>query len=301
MNGARWIKESLAALHKALDVGINFLIRRTCTEMAAAKNSWLVCARRGGSHFTWPRKRDVASNRTRPVVKPGKSDRVCGAEFAESGGRHARIAAASLPTDVCLLHAGGFGILDDLVTAGKLRYYGVSVEKVEEALKAIEYPKVQSVQIIFNMFRQRPSELFFKEAERRRIGILARLPLSSGMLTGKFTSASSFSKDDHRAFNRKGEALDRGETFSGVDYESGLKAVQSLKDLVPAGATLAQLALRWILMFPAVTCAIPGAKRPSQVEDNAAAANLPPLSQEAMSRINKAYDTQIKAQVHHYW
>ncbi len=155
-----------------------------------------------------------------------------------------------------------FGVLDDLVKAGKLRHYGVSVEKVEEALKAIEYPNVQTVQIIFNIFRQRPAELFFDEAIRRKVGILARVPLASGMLTGKLTAKSSFEADDHRAFNRHGESFDRGETFSGVDYETGLKAVDELRALVPAGWSMPQFALRWILMFDAVTCTIPGAKNP---------------------------------------
>ena len=157
-----------------------------------------------------------------------------------------------------------FGVLDDLVQAGKLRYYGVSVEKVEEALKAIEYPNVQSVQIIFNMFRQRPAELFFQRSQRRKVGILARVPLACGMLTGKLTPDQHFAADDHRLFNRHGEAFDRGETFSGVDYETGLAAVEELQALVPAGMTMAQFALRWILMFDAVTCAIPGAKRPAR-------------------------------------
>src|SRR5208282_3042645 len=162
-------------------------------------------------------------------------------------------------------HPEVFAILDDFVRAGKIRYYGVSVETVEEALKAIEYPGVQTIQIIFNMFRHRPAELFFPEAKRRRVGILARVPLASGLLSGRMTRHTSFPKDDHRNFNRQGEAFDQGETFSGVDYEVGLEAVEALRSLVPPGATMAQLALRWILMFDAVTCAIPGAKRPEQV------------------------------------
>jgi len=194
-----------------------------------------------------------------------------------------------------------FGVLDDLAKAGKVRYYGVSVEKVEEGLKAIEYSGVQSVQIIFNLFRQRPADLFFAEAFRRRVGVLARLPLSSGMLTGKFTRASSFSPDDHRAFNRLGEAFDRGETFSGLDYEAGLRAVDALRGLLPAGMTLAEMALRWILMFPAVSCAIPGAKRAEQVEENAAAASSPPLSPEVMAKLRSLYEEQIRPHVHHYW
>ena len=194
-----------------------------------------------------------------------------------------------------------FDILDELVGDGKLRYYGVSVEKVEEGLKAIEYPNVQSVQIIFNIFRQRPLDLFFREAQRRNIGILARVPLSSGMLTGKMNSTSSFAEDDHRQFNRQGADFDRGETFSGLDYEIGLQAVDELRALVPANMTMSQLALRWILMSPAVTCAIPGAKRPSQVEENVKAADLSELSEETMDQIRAIYEQWVRPHVHHYW
>jgi aryl-alcohol dehydrogenase-like predicted oxidoreductase len=194
-----------------------------------------------------------------------------------------------------------FGVLDDMVKAGKIHYYGVSVEKVEEALKAIEFPQVQSVQIIFNIFRQRPAELFFPEAQRRKVGILARVPLASGLLTGKLTKNSQFATDDHRTFNRHGESFDRGETFSGLDYETGLEAVEILRPMLPAGQSMAQMALRWILMFPAVTCAIPGAKRPQQAEENIMAANLPPLSNSIMDEIDKLYKETIRPQVHHYW
>jgi aryl-alcohol dehydrogenase-like predicted oxidoreductase len=194
-----------------------------------------------------------------------------------------------------------FGVLDDLVKQGKIRYYGVSVEKVEEALKAIEYPNVQSVQIIFNMFRQRPSELFFEQAKQRKVGILARVPLASGMLTGKMQANTTFAANDHRAYNRSGEAFDRGETFSGVDYETGLRAVEELKAICPSGMSLAQFALRWILMFESVTCAIPGAKRPSQVDENFSAADLEPLSAERMAQVRYIYDQHIRELVHHYW
>jgi aryl-alcohol dehydrogenase-like predicted oxidoreductase len=194
-----------------------------------------------------------------------------------------------------------FGILDDLVKAGKVRHYGVSVEKVEEALKAIEYPGVQAVQIIYSIFRQRPADLFFGEAKRRGVGILARLPLSSGLLTGKMTRATHFEADDHRAFNRQGEAFDRGETFSGIDYETGLAAVAQLRPLVPAGMTLAQFALRYILMSDAVTCTIPGAKRPSQAEENVAAADLPPFDEVTMTRVRHLYQERIRPLVHQYW
>ena len=194
-----------------------------------------------------------------------------------------------------------FGILDDLVQAGKLKYYGVSVEKVEEALKAIEYPNVQSVQIIFNMFRHRPSGLFFDLAKQRQVAILARVPLASGLLTGKMSSASTFASDDHRNFNRHGEAFDVGETFSGVDFETALAAVDQIRPLVPDGVTMAQFALRWILMFDAVSCAIPGAKNRSQAIDNVKAVEIPALSDEVMAKIETIYNDKIRSQVHHRW
>ena len=194
-----------------------------------------------------------------------------------------------------------FGILDDLVNAGKIRYYGVSVETVDEARRAIRHPNVQSVQIIFNMFRWKPAEAFFPEAKARRVGILARVPLASGLLTGKLRADSVFAADDHRLFNREGEAFDKGETFSGVPYDVGLEAVERLRPLVPPGATLAQLALRFVLMFDAVTCAIPGARNPAQAKDNAAAAGLPPLAPQTMAAVKAVYDERIRPHVHARW
>jgi len=194
-----------------------------------------------------------------------------------------------------------FGILDDLTEAGKIRYYGVSVETVDEALRAMRHPGVQSVQIIFNVFRQKPAETFFRAAQERDVGILARVPLASGLLTGKLRSDSTFAPDDHRAFNRQGELFDKGETFSGVPYDVGLAAAERLRPLVPRGATMAQWALRWILMFDAVTCAIPGAKNPAQARDNAAAASLPPLGEGDMAAARAVYDEMIRPHVHHLW
>lgn len=204
------------------------------------------------------------------------------------------------PTDVYYVPEL-FGALDDLVTKGKIKYYGVSVERIEEAIKALEYPNVQTVQIIFNIFRQRPAARFFGQAREQKVGILARVPLSSGMLSGKLTRESTFAADDHRNFNRHGESFDRGETFSGVDFETSLRAVDELRALVPPGVTLAQFALRWILMFEAVTCAIPGAKRPSQVEENFGAMNVPELSAETMDAVRQLYERDIKGLVHQYW
>jgi len=194
-----------------------------------------------------------------------------------------------------------FGVLDDLVKAGKLRHYGVSVEKVEEALKAIEFPGVQSVQIIYNIFRQRPAELLFEQTQKRGVGVLARLPLSSGLLSGKLTKDSTFAADDHRQFNREGAAFDKGETFSGLDYNVGLQAVDALRPLVPEGQSMPQMALRWIQMHPAVTCSIPGGKRAAQVADNVAAADLPPLTDSTMQAIAGVYERFAKPLVHQRW
>jgi aryl-alcohol dehydrogenase-like predicted oxidoreductase len=194
-----------------------------------------------------------------------------------------------------------FGVLDDLVQQGKLRYYGVSVERVDEALRAIKHPNVQSVQIIFNMFRLKPAEEFFATAREHQVGILARVPLASGLLSGKFRADTQFAQNDHRNYNRHGEAFDQGETFSGVDYATGLQAVEELRSLVPQNATLAKLALRWILMFPEVTTAIPGAKTPAQAENNVQAAALPKLDAATMNRVQEIYDNLIRAQVHSRW
>lgn len=295
-------KESLATLHAALDGGVNFF------DTADVYGD-------GRSERLLARLKQERKERFYIATKAGRRLPVQTAEgysrenlttFVHRSLRNLNTDTIDLlqlhcpPTEV-YYRPEVFGLLDDMVKAGKLRHYGVSVEKVEEALKAIEFPNVQSVQIIFNLFRQRPAELFFAEAQKRKVGILARVPLASGLLSGKMSAASKFAKDDHRNFNRHGEAFDRGETFSGVDFETGLKAVEQLKTLVPSGVSLAQFALRWILEFPAVTCAIPGGKRPVQVTDNLAASDLPPLSKASLKQISKIYDDQIKPLVHHYW
>jgi aryl-alcohol dehydrogenase-like predicted oxidoreductase len=295
-------KESLAALHRALDLGVNFI--DTADVYGDGRSERLIAQlrkeRKDEFHVA-----TKAGRRLDPHVAGGYNRQNLTA-FVERSLTNLETDTLDLlqlhcpPTEVYYMPEV-FGILDDLVKAGKLCYYGVSVEKVEEALKAIEYPNVRTVQIIFNIFRQRPAELFFKEAERKKIGILARVPLSSGMLTGRLNRSSTFAPDDHRNFNRHGEAFDRGETFSGIDYEAGLKVVEELRPLVPAGHTMAQMALRWILMFPAVTCAIPGAKRPSQAEENVKAADLPPISDAAMKKIREIYESRIRQHVHQYW
>ena len=194
-----------------------------------------------------------------------------------------------------------FEVLDDLTKAGKIKHYGVSVEKIEEAIKAIEFPNVKSVQIIFNIFRTRPAELFFRLAQERQVAVLARVPLASGLLSGKMTRQTTFTEDDHRNYNRNGQAFDVGETFSGVDYETGLTTVEKIRTLLPDGMTMAQLALRWILMFEAVSTAIPGAKNVQQATDNANASEFPPLDDETMVALHDIYEKYIQEQVHPRW
>ncbi|MDY6945817.1 MAG: aldo/keto reductase [Pseudomonadota bacterium] len=194
-----------------------------------------------------------------------------------------------------------FETMDALVATGKIRHYGVSVEKVEEALKAIEYPGVVSVQIIYNMFRQRPAELFFRETKARDVGVIARVPLASGLLTGKLTRSSKFAADDHRHFNRHGEAFDVGETFAGVPYDVALEAVEALRPLLPAGTSMAAFALRWILMADSVSVVIPGAKSREQAQANAAASALASLPPATMQAIRSIYEQTIARHVHHRW
>lgn len=193
-----------------------------------------------------------------------------------------------------------FGILDELVEKGKILNYGVSVEKVEEALKAIEYPNMATVQIIYNMFRHKPAEKFFDLAKSRNVGIIARVPLASGMLSGKFKKDTVFSKGDHRFFNREGQVFDKGETFSGVPYEIGLEAVEELKKIFTEGK-LAEYALRWILMNDNVSCIIPGASRASQVEDNIKASDLSPLTDDQMEGVKEIYQKYVKRYVYELW
>jgi aryl-alcohol dehydrogenase-like predicted oxidoreductase len=204
------------------------------------------------------------------------------------------------PTEV-LYRQEVFEGLNELQKAGKIMGYGVSVEKVEEALKAIEYPGVVSIQIIYNIFRQRPDHLFFQEARRKNIAVIARVPLASGLLSGKITRETKFASDDHRNFNRHGEAFDVGETFAGVPFEVGLQAVEEVRKLVPAGATMAAFALRWILMSDAVTVVIPGARNAEQARANAAAASLAPLSHEVMEATREIYDRLVAPYVHQRW
>ena len=300
--GQQGDEESLATLHRALDLGINFI--DTADVYGDGRSERLIAelGRQRSEPFYVATK---AGRRLNPHTADGYNEANL-TQFIDRSLKNLETDSLDLvqlhcpPTEV-YYRQEVFETLDRMVTAGKIRHYGVSVEKVEEALKAIEYPGVQSVQIIFNIFRHRPAELFFREAKRRNVAVIVRVPLASGLLTGKLNRQSTFATDDHRQFNRHGEAFDQGETFSGVDYETGLAAVEQLRPLVPPGASLAQFALRWILMFDAVSCIIPGARRPSQVEENAAAADLAALSQSAMKTIEELYAKSIRSLVHHRW
>ncbi len=295
---------SLAALHRSIDLGVNFI--DTADVYGDGRSERLVAQLRK------ERKEKIyvatkAGRRLSPHVAEGYN-RENLTKFVERSLKNLATEAIDLlqlhcpPTDV-YYEPEVFGVLDDLVKAGKLRFYGVSVEKIEEGLKAIDYPNVQTVQIIFNIFRQRPTQLFLPECARRKVGVLARVPLASGLLSGKMTRQTTFGADDHRNFNRLGEAFDQGETFSGLggDLENAFAAVDELKALVPSGQSLAQFALRWILMDVGVTCAIPGAKTPQQAEANAAAADLAALSEATMKKIREIYDRRIRAAVHDRW
>ncbi len=295
-------RESLAALHKAVDLGVNFFdtadvygngrSERLIGKLLRERSETIYVATKAGRKLN----PHVAEKYTAIAIR----------KFVEGSLKNLRVEALDLlqlhcPPPQIYYTPEMFKELDDMVKAGKLKNYGVSVEKVEEALKAIEYPGVKTVQIIFNMFRQRPAELFFREARSRWIGVLARVPLASGLLTGKMTRATRFRADDHRTFNRKGQAFDRGETFAGVDYGRGLQAVEELKQIMPHGMTMTQFALKWILMHDAVSCAIPGAKKPEQVEDNCHASNAPRLSRRTMRQVKEIYDRLIRDDVHHRW
>jgi aryl-alcohol dehydrogenase-like predicted oxidoreductase len=294
--------DALAALHKAIDSGVNFIdtadvygdgrserliarLRKSCKEE-------IIVATKAGRRLP----HQVVEGYTRQNLTTWVED-----SLKNLSTDTLDLLQLHCPPTELYSRPEVFAMLDDLVKAGKIRYYGVSVEKIEEALKAIEFPNVQTVQIIFNCFRQRPAEVFFPKAKQKSIGILARVPLASGLLTGKFNRGSTFAADDHRNFNRHGEAFDVGETFSGVDLDVGLEVVDKIRALLPDGVSLSQFALRWILMFDAVTCAIPGGKHPEQVAENCRASDIAPLTPETMATVRELYDNAIRANVHQRW
>jgi aryl-alcohol dehydrogenase-like predicted oxidoreductase len=281
-------EESLRTLHRAIDLGVNFI---DTADVYGDGHSERLIAR-----LLKERDEDIivatkAGRRLAPHVASGY-DRTHLTAFVERSLDNLEVEALDLlqlhcpPSEVYDMPEV-FGILDDLTAAGKIRYYGVSVERVDEAVRALRYPDVQSVQIIVNMFRLKPVEELFPLARRRSVGILARVPLASGLLTGKLDRRTTFAPSDHRSFNRHGEAFDVGETFSGVDYEVGLEAVEELRSITPPGATMAQTALRWLLDFP--------------VEANTGAADLSPLSDTARAHVSSVYDAHLRDLVHGRW
>jgi aryl-alcohol dehydrogenase-like predicted oxidoreductase len=295
--------ESLAALHAAVDAGTNFI--DTADVYGDGRSERLVARLR----------RERPRDTIHVATKAGRRLPVQAADGYSRANLEAWIERSltnlgAETIDLLQLHCPHpdvydrpevFGTLDDLVRQGKVRHYGVSVETVDEAMRAIRHPNVATVQIIFNMLRLKPAEAFFPAARAKSVGVLARVPLASGLLTGKLRFDSRFAADDHRSFNRDGAAFDKGETFSGVPYGVGLEAVERFRPLVPAGATLAQTALRWILEFEAVSCVIPGAKTPAQAQANAAAADLPPLSPATMDAVRAVYDALVREHVHGSW
>jgi aryl-alcohol dehydrogenase-like predicted oxidoreductase len=305
--GGRWGEEfnektALEIVDKAIDSGINFfdtadvysdgLSERAVAKAIKANKQKIYLATKCGRKIS-------------PHVSAGYTPQVL-TRFVEDSLKNMQLDCLDLiqlhcpPTEV-YYRPEIFELFDKLKTEGKIRFLGISVEKVEEALKAIEYPNVATVQIIFNMFRHRPSELFFLQAQKRNVGIIVRVPLASGLLSGKMTAGTAFGSGDHRSFNRNGQAFDKGETFSGVDFNTGLKAVEELKGLFPKDFSLAQWALRWILMYDQVSCVIPGASRLDQVEQNVQALELPPLTPKQLEGVKNIYDTYIRDLVHQLW
>ncbi|TSD88585.1 aldo/keto reductase [Mycobacterium sp. KBS0706] len=305
--GASWghVDESdaLAALHQTLDAGVTFL--DTADVYGDGRSEQLIARvlkERGGDRPFVATK----TGRRLPKQEVAGYSLETMSGFIDRSLQNLQVDTLDLvqlhcpPTDL-YYHPEVFGFLDRLVERGKIRHYGVSVERVEEALKAIEYPGVQSIQIIFNIFRQRPAERLFALAQEKQVAIIARVPLASGLLSGKFRSDTRFESTDHRQFNRNGEAFDVGETFSGVPYETGLAAVERVRPLVGGDTTMARFALRWILMFDAVTVAIPGARNGAQAKSNAEAAALPALPAATMAELRAIYDQDIKPFVHQRW
>lgn len=293
---------SMAALHKALDCGVNFfdtadvygdghserLIKRLSDERSETFYVVTKAGRRLNPH--------VAEGYTLENIEAfiDRSRQNLGMDTLDLVQLHCP------PTDV-YYRPEVFEGLESLKQKGKLQHWGVSVERVEEGLKAMEYPGCQSIQIIFNAFRQRPGGLFLQQAKAKQVGVLARLPLSSGMLTGKMSRESTFAPDDHRAFNRDGAGFDKGETFSGIPFEVGLDAVEALRPLIPSGMSMAEFALKWILAHDGVSAVIPGAKRADQVEMNCAASSDIALDEATIAAVRAIYDQHIKGHVHDRW
>ena len=291
-----------AILHAAIDAGINFI--DTADVYSAGMSE------RAVGRVVRARKEDIyvatkCGRQISPHLNEGYTEKALRGYVEESLQRTGleRLDLVQLhcpPTEV-YYRPELFGLFERLREEGKIGHLGISVEKVEEALKGIQYDNVTTVQIIFNLFRQRPSELFFREASERNVGVIVRVPLASGLLTGKFSAGTTFGAEDHRHFNRDGAGFDKGETFSGVDYDLGLRAVERLRALFPGERNLAPRALQWILNFPEVSCVIPGASKLEHVASNLTALELPPLTEAQLAGMNTVYKEMIRSEVHHLW
>ena len=305
--GGTWgevtLEDAKATLHAALDAGLTFI--DTADVYGDGRSERIIAevlAERGGVR---PFVATKAGRRLNPHVAEAYTGPAIEA-FIDRSLKNLNVERLDLvqlhcpPTPV-YSDSAMFEALAAIKAKGKIADFGVSVETVDEALTAIRQPGVVSVQIIYNMFRQKPARAFFAEAKARNVAVIARVPLASGLLTGKMSRDSTFAADDHRSFNRNGEAFDKGETFSGVPFEVALEAVEALRPLVPQGVTMAAFALRWILMEEAVTVVIPGAKTPQQARANAAAAALPPLTEETMQAAREVYDRLIASHVEGLW
>ena len=289
-------------IHSAIDSGVNFIDTADVYEngMSEAAVGRVVRSRKENVYVATKCGRQI-----NPHVDAGYTPKAL-RKFVEDSLKNTGLERLDLiqlhcpPTDT-YYRPEIFGLFDDLKKEGKIANLGVSVEKVEEGIKAMQYDNVTTVQIIFNLFRQRPAELFFREAEKNNVGVIVRVPLASGLLTGKFDKNTSFEAEDHRNFNRDGEAFDKGETFSGVDYEKGIEAVNELKKLFPDTDNLAPIALQWILQYPEVSTIIPGASKEEHLMSNLSALDRKKLTQAQIKKMNAIYKEYIKADVHQRW
>ena len=305
--GGTWgevsLEDAKTALHAALDTGVTFI--DTADSYGDGRSEKIIAEvlkERGGER---PFIATKIGRRLSPHVASGYTRENLNA-FVERSLNNLQTDSLDLvqlhcPPPELYYSPELFEIMDDMVQAGKIQRYGVSVEKVEEALKAIAFPNVSSIQIIYNIFRQRPAELFFQEAKKHNVAVIARVPLASGLLTGKMSKDSVFDKEDHRTFNRNGEAFDKGETFSGVPFDVALDAVEDIRKYVPGDVTMAMFALRWILMNDAVSVVIPGAKNKIQAEANARASDIAALTPDTMAALKEIYQNKIAPWVHQRW
>jgi len=306
LGGADWgdvsKEQAFAVLNKAVDMGVNFI--DTADVYGDGRSEKLI------GEFLKTRKEKIIvatkmGRRLNPHVAEGYTkenlNKFVDRSLQNLGVKTLDLLQLHCPPSSIYYNPEVFEALDEMVKNKKIRHYGVSVEKVEEALKAIEFPGVSTIQIIFNMFRQRPAELFFREAKSKNIGVIVRVPLASGLLSGKMTKYSKFPSNDHRNYNREGKSFDVGETFAGVPFETGLQAVEELKKIKPEGYSMPQFALKWILMHDAVSTVIPGGKRPEQVSDNILAGKLPNLTDQTIKKVKTIYTDYVKPHVHQRW